>query len=191
MTLSNHRVHRQRGNSLVVSLIILGMITVLGLTSYRLSETSISVTGNLQHREDVTRAADSVIQEAISTVRMVETPNSVFLNPCGKANTRCVDINGDNVDDVTVALDPAPTCVQAKVIPVSALDLTDDEDRGCMVGVSQNFGIQGAPSSNSLCANTMFEVTAVATDAVTSAAIEVREGVAVRTSIDDVDTSCP
>ncbi len=183
--------YRQQGNSLVVSLIILGMITVLGLTSYRLGETSLFVTGNLQHRESVTRAANSVIQEAISTVRMIESPNAIFLKPCGKANTRCVDLNGDNVDDVTVALDPAPTCIQAKVIPVSALDVSDDEDFGCMVGVTQEFGVQGAPSSNSLCANTLFVVTAVATDAITAAQVEVREGVAVRTSADDMDTSCP
>lgn len=186
-----NRTNAQRGNSLVVSLIILGMITLLAITSFRISEGSLLVTGNLMHREDVLRAANGVIQEAISTTRMVETPNSVFLNPCGTANTRCVDLNGDAVNDVTVALTPAPTCIQAKIVPVSALDLADEEDRGCLQGVSQTFGVAGAPSADSLCANTVFEVTAVATDVVTSAAVTVQEGVAVRTTADDVATSCP
>lgn len=181
----------QRGNSLIVALIIMGMITLLSITSLRISDNSIAVTGNLQHAEAVLNAANSVIQEAISTVRMVQSPDAIFLNPCGAQNTRCIDINGDAANDVTVVLAPAPTCVQARIIPVLALDLTADEDRPCLQGVAQTFGVAGAPSADSLCANTVFEVTAVATDMVTNAEVTVREGVAVKTTSDDVDTACP
>ena len=101
------------------------------------------------------------------------------------------DLNADGVDDVTVTIDPPPHCIQAKIIPVNALDLTNEEDRGCLQGVAQTFGIAGAPSADSLCADTLFEVTAVATDAVTAAKVTLAEGVAVRTTSDDVETACP
>lgn len=189
---ANRSFLRQSGSSLIVALIILGMITVLSVLSFRVSDNSIAVTGNLQHAEAVAGAANAVIQEAISTVRLVESPDSVFANPClGEANTRCVDINGDGTDDVTVRLDPDPTCVKVGVIPVNKLNLGLDGDRPCMIGVAQNFGVGGTRSSDSLCAQTVFEITAVARDAITEAGVTVVEGVGVRTSTDGVDTFCP
>lgn len=192
-TMSALRLPRaQRGNSLIIALIILVMITLLAVTNYRISDGSLTVTGNLQHQTAVMTAANSVIQEAISTTRMVQTPTTIFPDPCGAVpNSRCLDLNADGVDDVTVTIDPPPHCIQAKIIPVNALDLTNEEDRGCLQGVAQTFGIAGAPSADSLCADTLFEVTAVATDAVTAAKVTLAEGVAVRTTSDDVETACP
>lgn len=183
----------QRGNSLFMALVILGMVTLLAVTNFRLSETTAVVTGNFQHEDAVLTAANSVIQEAISTVRMVQTPTAIFPNPCNNVpNSRCLDLNADGTADVTVRITPAPTCIQAKVLPVNDLDLSDDEDRGCMTGVaSGTFGVAGAPSADSLCANTLFEVNAVATDSITEAAVRLSEGVAVRVTTDDVDTACP
>lgn len=185
-------LRRQRGNSLVVALIILGMITLLAITNFRISDSSLTVTGNMQQQEAVMSAANGVIQEAISTVRMIQNPTQIFTAPCGGVNnTRCVDLNADGVNDVTVQLTPAPTCIQAQVIPVNSLDVSDEEDRPCMQGVAQTFGIAGAPSADSLCANTLFEINAVANDAVTAASVTLTEGVAVRATTDDVDTACP
>ena len=182
----------QSGNSLVVALIILGMITLLAVTNYRISDSSLTVTGNMQQQEAVMSVANGVIQEVISTVRMIQTPTKIFTTPCGGVdNRRCVDINGDGVNDVTVNVTPAPTCIQAQVIPVNGLDVADTQDRPCMQGVSQTFGVAGAPSADSLCANTLFEVNAVASDAVTAASVTLTEGVAVRATTDDVDTACP
>jgi Tfp pilus assembly protein PilX len=186
------RLRRQSGNSLVVALIILGMITLLAVTNYRISDASLTVTGNMQQQDAVMSAANGVIQEVISTVRMIQTPTKIFTTPCdGVDNRRCVDIDADGVSDVVVNVTPAPTCIQSQVIPVNSLDVADEEDRPCMQGVAQTFGIAGAPSADSLCANTLFEVNAVANDAVTAASVTLPEGVAVRATTDDVDTACP
>jgi hypothetical protein len=116
----------------------------------------------------------------------------VLANPCGGvANRRCIDINGDGTNDITVQLTPAPTCVKAQTIKNSALDLAVEEDAACSVGEQQAFGIAGATTGNSICANSVWEVRAVATDNVTEASVVVTQGIAVRVPKDKILTNCP
>ncbi len=182
---------RQRGMALVVGLILLALMTVMAITSFNIGRTSLDIVGNMQQRQQVIVAANSAIQEAISTVRLFQAPGSIFLDPCGGTqNTRCFDINNDGEPDITVTLSPQPTCIQAQTIPNGALTLGDPNQAGCATGAAQTFGIEGAATGSSLCANSVWEVTAVATDVVTGAEIVVTQGAAVRVSTDDVGTTC-
>jgi len=94
------------------------------------------------------------------------------------ANTTCVDVNGDGVPDVNVAVTAA--CDTIQPILVTQLNFADPNDAGCLVGASQDFGISGASNNNSMCSNSVWEVQASATDAVSGANVVVDQGAAVR-----------
>lgn len=187
-----HSPSRQRGITLIVGLIMLALMTLMALSSFNIGRVSMDIVGNMQHRSEVLAAANGAVQEAISTTRMINSPNTVFLDPCTGNNTRCVDTNGDGADDITVSLLPAPFCVQAQPIPNAALNFATVGNSDCTVQVDQSsFGISGGASGNSLCANSLWEVTAVASDITTEASITVTQGVAVLASTANIAASCP
>ena len=139
----------------MIALVMLMLLTMLAISSFHLGKGSLEVVGNMQIRNQAVAAAQSAIEEAVSSMRFVDQPNNVFSTPCTVANTRCVDVNGDGTPDITMTLTPAPFCIKAQTIPLSALNLTSADDAACTLGTGQNFGVGGAPSGNSLCANTV------------------------------------
>ena len=182
----------QNGMALIVGLILLALMTVMAITGFNIGRTSLDIVGNMQARQEVTAAANSAIQEAISTTRLFQAPGAIFLNPCNnEANTRCYDTNGDGTDDISVVLAPDPICISAQVVPNAALDVDDVNQAGCATGVGQTFGIEGTATGSSLCANSVWEVVAVATDLITEAEVVVTQGAAVRVSTDDIGNNCP
>lgn len=187
------RTHSQRGMALVVALIMLALMTVMAIASFNVGKVSMEIIGNMQQRNEVITAANSTIQEAISKPRLFETPSTALLNPCGGvANTRCYDLNADGTDDITVRLTPAPVCIQSQIIPNASLNFTTVGASDCTLeDDATKYGIEGAATGTSLCANSLWEVTAVATDAVTSASVTVVEGVAVLVEFDEVPAFCP
>lgn len=184
-------LHRQQGITLVMALIMLVLLTLLALTSFNLGKSNLQVVSNMQQRDEAIAAAREVIEETISNTRFFNTPAAVLDTPCGAPNTRCIDVNADGVNDITVTLTPAPVCVKAQIIKNSSLDLADTEDAGCSVGSAQNFGVAGAATGNSECANSVWDVNAVAIDNTTQASVKVTQGIAVRVARDDIATNCP
>ena len=183
---------RQRGITLIVGLIMLVLITLLAVTTFNMGRSGIQVVSNMQAKAEGETAARQVIEETISSTRFFDTPNDSLANPCNdEPNTRCVDVNGDGAQDVKVALTPAPTCLRAKPVMNSQLRLDQPNDVGCALGAAQSFGVAGSVTGESLCADSLWELHAVATDTVTEATTEVTQGVAVRVARDDIETSCP
>jgi hypothetical protein len=184
--------HRQRGVTLIVALIMLMLITLMVVTGLNLGKGSMQTVGNMQQRNQTYAAIDETLEEVISTTRFSDTPNNVFFIPCNHvANTKCVDIDGDGVTDVTVALTPAPVCMKAQVIPATALDLENSvEDRGCTFSGLQDFGVAGVYSGDSLCANSTWEIKAVGTDAVTQTTVNATQGLNLRVPADSISTGC-
>jgi Tfp pilus assembly protein PilX len=186
------RQHRERGITLITALIMLVLLTLIALTSFNLGKSNLQIVTNMQQRDEAQAAAREVLEETISNTRFFVTPDNILANPCnGEANTRCVDSNGDGKTDVKVAIAPAPKCVKAPVIKNTALRLEKTEDAECSMGSPQNFGVAGAVDGNSACADSIWEVTAVATDVETAAQATVTQGVAVRVARDDVTNNCP
>jgi hypothetical protein len=185
-------LHRQRGVTLIMALVMLVVLTLLALTSFNLGKSNLLIVSNMQQRDETIAAAREVIEETISSTRFFETPANLLLQPCGEANTRCIDTNGDDTPDVTVVLTPPPSCVQAQTIRVSELAVEVEDDLACTVtDPDEQRGQEGVVRGNSLCANTVWEVHAVATDDVTQASVEVTQGIAVRIPKDKLDTNCP
>ncbi len=186
------RQTRQRGITLIVALIMLALLTLLALTSFNLGRANMDIISNMQQRDEAIAAAREVIEETVSSTRFITSPSDAIGQPCnGNSNTRCIDTNGDGVADITVLLNPAPNCVKAQSIKVSALDASRADDAGCSLGVAQNFGVSGAVTGDSLCADSLWEIHATATDAVSAATVEVTQGISVRVANDDIATSCP
>ena len=181
----------EAGITLVMALIMLVLLTLLALTSFNLGNSNLKIVGNMQQREQTIEAANEVLEATISNTKFFRTPQAAVPDPCGGPNQRCIDTNGDGKEDVHVVL-TTPTCAKAQIIKGSDLDVDhSEEDRHCSDGGDQTFGIVGAATGNSSCANTVWDLTAVATDVATGASVKVTEGVAVRVGTDDVATNCP
>lgn len=181
---------QQQGATLLVSLIILVLMTLLGVSSFMLGKSNMQTVGNMQQRNEAIAAAQQTVEETVSKTQFFETPNNAVPNGCA-ANTKCVDVNGDDKSDVTVVL-AIPKCVQAQVVQNAALNYANAEDAGCAIGAGQGlFGVEGATTGNSLCADSVWELSAEATDDVTESKVTVTQGAAVRVSTDNIATSCP
>lgn len=181
--------HRQRGMTLFVGLVMLVLLLLLALSAFNISSTNTAVTGNMQNKMESTNAAMQAIEEAISTPRFIDAPEEAL-----PGNQAAIDINGDGNPDVNVTLDPLPCIKKIVVIKNASLDLTKDEDIPCALGVTQSLGVSGASTGNSLCAASVWEFTANASDTVTQAQSTVVTGVAVRVSADaalDIAKACP
>ncbi len=177
---------RQRGATLIVSLIMLMLITLLAVTSFRLGKGNLQIAGNMQQRTQALSAAQGTIEKVLSSVQFTQTPNTPIPAAGGPTNLESVDVNGDSVPDVNVTA--SATCDSIQPIPVIALDFSNPNDAGCLIGAAQDFGVAGAANNNSMCANSVWDVSASATDIVTGANYVVSEGAAVRVP---VTTVCP
>jgi len=185
-----HAFHRQRGMTLFVALVMLVLISLLAMSTFNLGKSSIQVVNNMQNRDQSIAASRRTLDEAISGNRFFDTPQDALGAPCGTANHRCHDINGDGVNDIVTTLS-RPACVKIKTIQTKDLNLDNNEEAGCAVGVQQGqSGLVGAKPGNSLCADTTWEMTAASEDSQTQTKVEVVQGVGVRIPQANAETSC-
>ena len=171
-------MRRQKGATLLVGLIMLVLLTLMAVTSFRLGRSNLQIVGNMQFRNETLRAAEEAVEGVISK------PTSVTA-----ASAASVDVNADGVPDVTITI--TPTLVQAHVKKNSALDLTDPGQLGCTLGQAQAFGVVGAATGNSLCAATLYDLAVVATQAATNTRVELHQGVSIQVPADSVCTVVP
>lgn len=177
----------QRGAALIVSLIMLLLITILAVTAFRLGKSNLQVIGNIQQRAQAIDAAQFAIDQTISSMQFTLTPSNAVPNPCGGApDTVCASASGGSGSDIDVTV--TPSCDSIQPIPVNQLNFADSNDAGCLVGASQNFGVTGAASNDSMCSNSVWNIHAAATDTVTGANATVDQGTGVRVSS---TTTCP
>jgi Tfp pilus assembly protein PilX len=174
---------RQRGSTLLVGLIMLVLMTLVAISSFNLGKSNQLIVANMQHRTETAEAAKATLEEVISKTNFSVNPSAALVGNCG-TNAKCFDVNGDGTNDVTVTLNPVPCIKKSQIIKNSQLDLTNTEDLGCSTGATQNLGIAGAATGDSLCANTTWEISAVAADPVMQTSVTAVQGVAVRVSAD-------
>ena len=187
---SGTRRARQRGATLIIALIMLGALSLLAVQAFKSSTTNLRIVGNTQARQEALAAVQMAIEATISSSQFTKTPAAVAAHPT------LVDIDGDGVADYTVTLSPAPTCYRKKVVPSSALDLAAPafKDRNCLGPTQVDFGTDSdtstGSSTDSICANTDWNVRAVVIDAATKVSVAVNQGVTVRVLTTDADNNC-
>jgi hypothetical protein len=193
-------IRRQRGATLIVTLVMLIMLTLFAISAMNTSTTNLQVVGNMQMRHEGLRATQEAIEATVSSSKFLETPLDAIPNPCGAQNTFCTDLNGDGVPDLTTRLIPAPACKQARVTKVSELQISspNSEDLGCAEGERQGLhAVAGARTSgDSLCGNAVWEITAqtlnsLAGTATSDVNVTATQGIGVRMNKNDIASNCP
>jgi Tfp pilus assembly protein PilX len=180
----------QRGATLLVGLILLVLLTLFAITALNTGTANLKIVGNMQARNEAQAAAQDAIETVISSPLFTSDPANAVVNPCGAANTLCSGQNPDGSWEYTTQITPNPTCVAVTPIMESQLNFANADDVGCTQQQSQLFGIVGATNGQSLCANTVWEITAQTTGASTGATVTVTQGIGVRISTDEMATSC-
>ena len=171
----------QGGFVLVIALIMLLAVTLLVVTGSNLAHSNLKVVQNMESRDMARTAALSAIEEAVSSARFTTSPDAIFSVSCEQPNRKCYDVNGDTIDDIAVVVAP-PSCVNVTPIPNSELDVFNSPAQAsCFL----------PPAVYSMCANSVWEFFATATDAATGAEVAVRQGVSILTTLNAVDSACP
>jgi len=196
------RMHTQRGAVLLVALIMLVLLTLFAVSALNTSTTNLKITGNMQARSEAANAAQDAIESVISTTLFATNPANAVINPCGAANTLCIDKNGAKTSSATDAYyvtrlvsttaggTPTPRCISVIPIKMNELDLSVSDDLTCAAGQQQQFGVKGAVTGDSLCAQSVWEITAQTTSAASGATATLTQGIGIRISADDMATSC-
>jgi hypothetical protein len=176
----------------VVGLILLVLMTIVTMVAFNMGRNSLQVVDNMQQRNQAQAAAQFALDQAVSALAFSDTPSSVFPSneycPSGVSagsNGLCVDVNGDSKTVVTVQLSPQPVCVSAAP---AVLNLSNPEDQACAIGGGG--GSLGKTYTTNACYNTLWDVSAVASEAVSEAHVQVIEGVTLRKQKDVVATYC-
>jgi Tfp pilus assembly protein PilX len=194
--MTHQPLRRERGVTLVVGLIMLVVITLLVVATFTLSRSNFEIVGNMQHHNEARASAQRAIEEVISSPLLTTNPGNIFQPPCsGQNNTKCYNVTKDSTnttaDQIVVTLTPTPTCVKAEVVKSANLDVSKLGDQHCVVQQNQQFGVENVEGADSLCADSTWEVRAVATDAATKAQSVITQGVATRVRAVDVAAACP
>jgi len=187
---------RQGGTTLVIGMIVLVLMTLLAVTSFNIGRGEFQIISNMQFQNEAAAAAEMALEEVVSNLNFTTSPTNVFATPCAGSNTICFDTNGDGTNDVTVTIRSrgsatGPSCVFARIIKNSDLDLSNPNQLGCVAGATQTFGVAGATTGDSLCADSVWDVQAQAVDNVTQAKATITEGMAVMVAAANIIVSCP
>jgi hypothetical protein len=192
---------RERGSTLIISLVFLLVFLVMALSIFRGALTSSQAIGNMQWRNEAISAANETIDLLLSNANVAtQTPTVVAqVNANGGIP---YDINGDNAADVivrfpTIAGVTGPQCLRVRPIPATELSPSRAEDAGCFTsstagGIAVEGGGGATPASgpSSLCANSEWSMTVRATDASTSTSVDVTQGFAVRVPTVSIPAEC-
>jgi len=169
----------QRGITLFVALVMLVMVTLLAVSSFRVSNTNLKVVASMQGKGEATAAAQAAIEQVLSNAAFAADPAAVAAVPIA------IDMNGDAKPDYSVTLDPKPVCLKARPTNPAELDISKDTDRPCF-----GTALIGQANLATSCAETIWEVAAKTKDDLTGAETLVRQGVSMRTSTTEAESSC-
>jgi hypothetical protein len=163
--------HRQRGVTLIIGLVMLLLVAIMVTSAYTLSSTNLKSVGNMQFRNESVAAANKAIEQVVG---INFAPGFLTLPP---VQTIAYDMNNDGVTDYTVTV-AVPTCIQATQtagVPTS--------------GLGSSIDLIGFESTSSF--NTLWDITATVTDAVSGTAVTVSQGVRTEITVAQRNSLCP
>lgn len=176
----------QQGMVLLVGLVMLLLLSLMAVSGFNLTQTNLKVVQNLESRSLARQAANSAVEEAISSNLFLSGSGSIFASSCGQPNHKCYDLNGDGVNDVDAAVELK--CAIVKNITDDEVNARADVERATDPDCQGKTGgdgvcksnwescLGGGSSGNSLCSDVVWDFVAVATDLQTGAEVQVRQG---------------
>jgi Tfp pilus assembly protein PilX len=158
-------LHRQRGVTLIVGLIMLVLITLMVVSAFTLSGSNLRSVGNMQFRNEAIAAANVAIERVISA--------DFTTVPAG--STHNVDLDNDGTAEYTIIV-LKPLCI--KSTGLTSLPSTDPDAVKCTSGSG------GAV----LCYDTVWEISATVSTAsgagkATGAVATAKQGISKRVNV--------
>ncbi len=186
---TGHRgtAQRQRGATLLITMVILLMLALIGFTAIGTSRMNQQVVGNAQVRQEAQAAAQQAIEYVLSSAVFTSNPDFVFSNPIP------IDVTGNGTADYTAVMSPKPVCIGVRKIKTFELDPALESDIPCYRSSAvSSSGIASAVAGSveSYCADSRWEVSSVVQDPASAAKVELRQGVGIRISSNDAETFC-
>ena len=167
----NARYGRQRGMTLLVSMIMLVVLTLFAITAIRTGNVGFKIVGNQQAQKLMEAAVQQAIEQTISNLGNFD-PVSVIAPGATTAQRVCVNASAG---DPPAAIPPA-TCssgTQVDVLPVRCIS-TKRTPGGSVTQASGTF-------------DNLWEITATVTDTLSGARATYHQGVKIRM----LSNSCP
>ena len=156
-------LHRQRGVTLIIGLIMLVLITLMVSSAFMLSNTNLKSVGNMQFRDEAIAAANVAIERVVSA----------DFTTAPVASTHNIDLDNDGTAEYTINV-LKPACI--KSVGITTLPATDPDAVKCKSGG----GIV-------LCYETVWEINATVSPtnaaAATGVAATVKQGIAKRVNV--------
>jgi PilX N-terminal len=179
-----------RGMTLLVALIMMTALSLLAAWAARSSTTNLRAVGNMQVRQEAFAAAQSAIELTLSSNEFADAPAAL------DGRQIAVDVDGDGTADQSARLTPAPRCYRMRMVKLSELDETRDDDRPCLrSGGAAMAGLEGGSagtrSGDSYCAETEWAVRAQVTDPASGAQVALSQAAILRDSIAASIARCP
>ncbi|NMG45794.1 hypothetical protein GPA22_18925 [Aromatoleum toluvorans] len=183
---------RQRGAVLFVGLIMLILITLLAVSAIRLANTNLLVVGNEQFQKEAEDAADYHLDLALNsnefTARNVDRSATLPAFSGATATT-------ETSYHVKI---PPPVCKRYRYLKVGEMVNADNsvplDDLPCIPSNALKGGINivdaGALNDNSLCATSLWEMTAEVELPGTGAKTQVIQGVEMRIDYAEAKDAC-
>lgn len=173
-------LHKQRGSTLLVALVMLMLLTMIAISAMNATSTNIQVVGNAQFREEANTAAQQGIEQIISSNFTTLPAASTVAVTFGAASY--------------TAQVATPTCTSSIGVTNGELNPLDPNDAPCYgSGSATNTGIVGASgtpaaTAQSWCYRQNWDIRSTVTDSNTGANTAVRQGVFIRVP---AGTGCP
>lgn len=173
---------RQRGITLVVSLIMLIVLTLLVVSAVRFGNINLKIAGNAQTEAEATAATQVALEKTLQQVVAADKIDSIAAQPAVTIST------GGASYTVNVA---KPSCVLSKNIKNVELDPSKAGDRLCFGSadpdklVASDGKLVEAPTS---CKGQQWDIAATTDDTSTGAHVSMLQGVSVRVS---AEVQCP
>ena len=163
MTTPVQNMSKERGVTLIVTLIMLVIMMLLAIAAINISTTNLKVVGNMQLQQEATNAAQSAINQVLSKGTYLSDPTT--------APTSLT------VGDYTVSL--APPCLKSAVTLFESdfVKPLNAEDQKCIPS-SQWTWMNGVAMSD--CARVTFQIAATINDPSTKVQVRIVEGASMR-----------
>jgi len=188
----------QRGASLFVVMVLMLAMAWLAMSAMRIGRQNLSMVGNRQAEAQSTAAAQSAIEQTISSDAFTKDPKAIAAVPIK------TDIDGDGKADFVAQLAPAPKCMRIRPMKANEISIGDIEKMlatkhmGCLATTqppgSANGGYVEAQgpvqAGNTPCYATEWNVSATVNDPVTHTRVQVSQGVGIRLLKEDAENAC-
>jgi hypothetical protein len=192
------RMRSQRGAALFVVMVLMLAIAWFAMSAMRIGRQNLSMVGNRQAEAQATAAAQSAIEQTISSDAFTKDPKGIAKIPID------ADIDGDGKPDFVAHLAPIPKCMRMRPMKANEITVSDIEKMiatkhmGCLASTqppgAAGGGYVEAPgpvqAGNTPCFATEWNVSAAVNDPVTHTNVVVSQGVAIRLLKEDAENSC-